>query len=571
MDKIRVLLIAAIAIVTFYGFIQYAEFKKIKDRESLTDRQQISFNAESDTPLPVNTTKSSDLDTPEINNQPLKVKSNQEQNQFITVTTDNFDIRIDKEGGDFVYLALKKQSAELDTPNKPFILLQENNAHTYIATSGLIGKNGTDTTKGRPLFSSASETYTLGDDQQTLVVDLTLQQEQLSIIKRFTFTRNDYLITMDYLVDNKSPDTWQGALYAQIKRDSEKPSSETSGMGMSPYLGFALRTPDDRFKKVDFGDIDDQAFTSSLKGGWIAMIQHYFLTAWIFDEQKLTEYKIFKSKNSQLNIARGIEASTQIESGKTGTLHASFYAGPKDQYRLEKISEGLDLSVDYGFLWMIAQPLYALLYFINNGVLHIFGYTFDIFGGVSNWGFSIILLTIIVKLCFYSLNVKAYTSMAKMRAIQPKMLALKDRFADDKQKLSQETMALYKKEGVNPIGGCLPMIVQMPVFIALYWVLMESIELRHAPFIGWINDLSAMDPYFILPLLMGASMFVQQKMQPAPPDPMQAKVMQFLPVIFTFFFLFFPSGLVLYWVVNNLITITQQWYITRKINAKNAQ
>jgi YidC/Oxa1 family membrane protein insertase len=200
----------------------------------------------------------------------------------------------------------------------------------------------------------------------------------------------------------------------------------------------------------------------------------------------------------------------------------------------------------------------------------LFGNSFDIFGGVGNWGFAIIILTLIVKLCFYSLNVKAYTSMAKMRAIQPKMLALKDRYGDDRQKLSQETMALYKKEGVNPIGGCLPMLVQMPIFIALYWVLMESVELRHAPFIGWIHDLSAMDPYFILPLIMGASMWAQQKMQPSPPDPMQAKVMQFLPVIFTFFFLFFPAGLVLYWVVNNLVTIAQQWYITRKLEQKSA-
>ncbi|MCY4044711.1 MAG: membrane protein insertase YidC [Cellvibrionales bacterium] len=571
MDKIRVTLISAIALVTFYGFIQFAEFKKEKDSQALVERHESAsqFNESSVPQVEQNTSNDSD-DVPSLVTKTAIQESPKSQaTSLIQVKTDNFTLSIDKEGGDIVYLALNKQAAQLETPEIPFVLLQENNQHFYIAQSGIFGKDGIDTKEGRARFSSASNEYTLGD-QDTLNVDLNFQQGAVSIIKRFTFTKDDYLINVDYLIDNKSQQPWEASFYAQIKRDSQRPVEETSGMGMSPYLGFATRTKEDRFKKISFSDLDEKKESFDIQGGWVAMIQHYFLSAWVFDESKNTQYSLFESKKDGLNIARGISSETIVEPGQTGVIKASFYAGPKDQYRLEKISEGLDLSVDYSFLWMIAQPLYALLYFINNGVLHLFGNSFDIFGGVGNWGFAIIILTLIVKLCFYSLNVKAYTSMAKMRAIQPKMLALKDRYGDDRQKLSQETMALYKKEGVNPIGGCLPMLVQMPIFIALYWVLMESVELRHAPFIGWIHDLSAMDPYFILPLIMGASMWVQQKMQPAPPDPMQAKIMQFLPVIFTFFFLFFPAGLVLYWVVNNLVTIAQQWYITRQLEKKSA-
>ena len=561
MDKIRFLLISAIVFVGFYGFIQFTEFKKTKEdsrQAAATEQAPIK------TDLPSQHTRQAATDLPvrqDISSLPEK---KQAQSQWISVHTDNFTLRIDKEGGDIIYLALNKQTAELDKADEPFVLLQENSVTTYIATSGLIGQNGTDSSEGRPIYQTTQDTYRLEEGQDKLLVNLTLDQTGVKITKQYQFTRNDYLIGVEYFVDNQTNSTWQAAFYGQIKRDNSKAPTEATGMGMSPYLGFATRTSEDRFKKIGFDDLD-KSTSFSEQGGWVAMIQHYFLSAWVFDDQSKTDYRFFKSSNSQLNVAEGVEANTAIEPNTSGSIKASFYAGPKDQYELEKISEGLDLSVDYGFLWMIAQPLYALLYFINNGVLHLFGSSFDIFGGVGNWGFAIILLTIIVKLCFYSLNVKAYTSMAKMRAIQPKMLALKDRYGDDRQKMSQETMALYKKEGVNPLGGCLPMLVQMPVFIALYWVLMESVELRHAPFIGWIKDLSAMDPYFILPAVMGISMWLQQKMQPAPPDPMQAKVMQFLPIIFTFFFLFFPAGLVLYWVVNNIITIIQQWYITRKI------
>ena len=372
-------------------------------------------------------------------------------------------------------------------------------------------------------------------------------------------------------MNNQSSDNWQAVFYGQIKRDnSPDPAADLGGMGMQPFLGIATSTDEDRFLKIDFDEIKETKLNETRQGGWIAVIQHYFLSAWIPEKDKAFKFNAVVTSNGY-NIARFTSPQWVVAPGSNGSMKAHFYVGPKDQYRLGEIADGLDLSVDYSWLWWLAQPLYALLYFFNSGALHMFGWSAEIFGGVNNWGFSIILLTILVKAAFFRLNAAAYKSMAKMRQFQPKMMALRERYPDDRQKQSQEMMELYKKEGVNPLGGCLPILVQMPVFIALYWVLLESVELRHAPFIGYIEDLSAQDPYFILPLIMGASMFFQQKLNPPPPDPMQAKVMQWMPVFFTFFFLFFPSGLVLYWVVNNLLSIAQQWVITRQIEAAAAE
>lgn len=256
---------------------------------------------------------------------------------------------------------------------------------------------------------------------------------------------------------------------------------------------------------------------------------------------------------------------TRLAPGAETSIKAGFYAGPKDQYRLRQISPGLNLTVDYGWLWWIAQPLFALLTFFATGALHIGDWSYDLGVGIGNWGVSIILLTLVVKAAFFKLSATSYVSMAKMRKLQPKMLELRERYGEDRQKLSQETMDLYRREKVNPLGGCLPILIQMPVFLSLYWVLLESVELRHAPFFAWIQDLSVMDPFFVLPLLMGASMYFQQKLNPPPPDPMQAKIFQFMPIIFTVFFLFFPAGLVLYWLVNNVLSIAQQWVITNRI------
>ena len=451
-------------------------------------------------------------------------------------------------------MALPAYATRLDTPDIPFQLLERNQNRQYYAQSGLIGKNGIDSSAKRPVFRTAQSEYQLAEGQDELVVDLLYTTDSnVNVTKRFTFHRGDYLVDVEYLIDNQSAQLWRGNFFAQIKRDnSEDPAADNSGMGMAPYLGAAITTPETRFEKIDFGDMRDEPLKQQITGGWIAMIQHYFLSAWIPNANLQHSYSTSVTQNGD-NIIRFTSPETQVEAGQQGSIKAQFYAGPKDQYRLEEISPGLDLSVDYGWLWWIAQPLFWLLIKIQSLV--------------GNWGVTIILLTVLIKAAFFRLSATSYKSMANMRRVQPKMAEIKERLGGDQQKQSQAMMDLYKKEKINPLGGCLPILIQMPVFISLYWVLMESVELRHAPFFLWIHDLSVMDPYFVLPLIMGASMWFQQKLNPPPPDPMQAKVMQWMPVIFTFFFLFFPAGLVLYWVVNNLLSIAQQWYITRQIEA----
>jgi YidC/Oxa1 family membrane protein insertase len=455
-----------------------------------------------------------------------------------------------------VELALPQFLEKMDNPDVPFVLLENNNTRTYIAQSGLIGTNGIDS-QGRATFTTSSSRFDLQDGEDSLTVSLNWQGEDgVKVTKRFTFHRGDYLIDVDFLVENNSESRWQANLFGQIKRDnSPAPAADSSGMGMQPFLGVAITQPDERFTKFTFEDMAEEPFKAKLPGGWIAMIQHYFLSAWIPNAQQSHTFST-RVTRSGFNIAGFTSPALVLDPGQSGQVGAGFYAGPKDQYRLEEISPYLDLSVDYGWLWWIAQPLFWLL--------------IKIYSLVGNWGVAIILLTVLIKAAFFKLSATSYKSMANMRRVQPKMQDIREQFADDKQKQSQAMMELYRKEKINPMGGCLPILVQMPVFIALYWVLMESVELRHAPFMLWIEDLSVMDPYFVLPLMMGASMWFMQKLNPPPPDPMQAKIMQWMPVMFTFFFLWFPAGLVLYWVVNNLLSMAQQYVITRQIEKADA-
>lgn len=471
----------------------------------------------------------------------------------VRVNTDVLRLDINLLGGDITGAALPKYLASLNS-EQPFVLLENNRQRVYVAQSGLIGKNGTDTANGRPTFSSSQTSYTMAENADELTVDLNFEQTNgTRITKRFTFKRGDYLVAVDYLVDNQSSEPWNGSFYAQLKRDSSAdPAAETTGMGMQPFLGVATMTNEKPYLKIRFDDLREEPLNTTVDGGWIAIVQHYFISAWIPGKPGQYHYSTKVTSNDD-NLIRYTGSELAIGPGQTGEFKSQFYAGPKDQYRLKEIAPGLDLTVDYGWLWWIAQPLFWVLTKIHNLV--------------GNWGWSIILLTVLVKAIFYPLSAASYRSMAKMRMVAPKMTQIRELYADDKQKQSQEMMALYQKEKVNPLGGCLPILIQMPVFIALYWVLMESVELRHAPWLGWIKDLSTMDPYYILPLIMGVSMFVQQKLNPPPPDPMQAKIMTWMPVFFTFFFLWFPAGLVLYWVVNNLLSILQQWLITRKMES----
>ncbi len=477
-------------------------------------------------------------------------------NQLISVKTDSFDLTINPLGGDIVQVALPRHYLKQNTPDQPFVLLDNRDNHTYLAQSGLIGTNGTDTAQGRPLFSSEKTAYTLNEGENQLVVDLQLQQGDVKITKRFTFTRGDYLINVEYLIDNQSANTWSAQLYGQIKRDSQN-FVKVSALEMNPYLGAAITTPDENYKKLTFAKIAESEFKTTELGGWVAMVQHYFISAWIPDAESQNTYHLRKLGTNDLYLLGFTGKVNEVAPGTQGSIKAGFYAGPKDTERLEQISPYLDLTVDYGWLWWVSKPLFVVLKFIHNLV--------------GNWGLAIIGLTLFVKLLFFKLSATSYKSMAKMRKLAPKMAELKERLGDDRQKFSQEMMKMYKTEKVNPFGGCLPLLIQMPVFLALYYVLMESVELRHSPFFGWITDLSVKDPYFVLPIIYGVTMFFMQKLNPQPTDPMQARIMQMLPLIFTFMFLWFPAGLVLYWVTNNSLSILQQYIITKQIEAEDSK
>ncbi|MEH6567947.1 MAG: membrane protein insertase YidC [Halioglobus sp.] len=566
MDLQRSLLIGAIAVLSFMLLTEWVAFKDEKTAAAAETTTRIISSANIGTQeLPlvdpsVESQNNSDGDIPEVvefgKNEPdPTIAQNSNSGRIIQIHTDVLQIAIDLRGGDVVETALPAFLEKLDNPDVPFVLLEQNDQRVYIAQSGLIGPDGID--KGdRALFQTSSAKYTLAEGQDTLQVDLDWgNNEGVYITKRFTLTRGEYLIKVEYLVNNASTARWQANLFGQIKRDSSEDPASSSGQGLTPFLGAAITQPDDRFTKFDFEDMAEEPFKAQLPAGWIAMIQHYFLSAWIPNPEQSHTYSTRVTKGGY-NIAGFTSPPLILDPGNKGSVSALFYAGPKDQYRLKEISPYLELSVDYGWLWWIAQPLFWLLT--------------NIYSLVGNWGFAIILLTVLIKAAFFKLSATSYRSMANMRRVQPKMVDIREQFADDKQKQSQAMMELYKKEKINPMGGCLPVLVQMPVFIALYWTLMESVELRHAPFILWIHDLSVMDPYFVLPLLMGSSMWFMQKLNPPPPDPMQAKIMQWMPVMFTFFFLWFPAGLVLYWVVNNLLSMAQQFVITRQIESAAA-
>ena len=473
--------------------------------------------------------------------------------QLIEVETDVLKLAIDPQGGDIVQLGLPQYPRSLENRDVPFALFDNGSERTYIAQSGLTGANGPDArANGRPLYASDKNAYRLGEGQDQLTVDLKFSEAGVDYVKRFTFKRGAYDFAVSHRIDNHSGQPWSGNLFAQLKRDASDDPSKASSTNMSTYLGAAMWTADKAYQKVSMKDMDSKPLHQNVQGGWIAWLQHYFVTAWIpaKDDNQVVQTR----KDSQGNYIIGFTGPTlNVAAGASAETSATLYAGPKTQGKLKELSPGLELTVDYGFLWFIAQPIFWLLQHIHSLL--------------GNWGWSIIALTVLIKLAFFPLSAASYKSMARMRAVAPKLQALKEQHGDDRQKMSQAMMELYKKEKINPLGGCLPILVQMPVFLALYWVLLESVEMRQAPWLGWIADLSIKDPFFILPIVMGASMFLQQTFSPTPPDPMQAKVMKLMPIIFTFFFLWFPAGLVLYWVVNNCLSIAQQWYITRQIEA----
>ena len=553
MDLTKFFLYTSLAVITYLLLLNWqADYPPAVDDISLAANSM-------QTPDAPNTSGSDlppDLPTATPINEQAQPSANtffpRNNQQLIQVETDTFVVSIDLNGGDIVQLALPQYQKQLGVTDDPFVVLESAIGRNYVAQSGLIGPDGIDSAD-RAVYKSAFTSYQLATGDNVLVVDLEAQDSNadVSVTKRYTFTRGSYLIDVTFIVDNQSADIWQANPFGQIKRESFNDPSSSGGFGRT-FLGFVTTSEEDPYIKIDFGDIDEASVTTEMVGGWIGFSQHYFLSAWI-PVTNLNNRFTARKNNINQYFGEFTTSAFTVAPRTTGTHTARFYSGPKDQYALAEISPNLDLTIDYGFLWFLAAPIYWLLTRIDSAI--------------GNYGVSIILLTFVVKALFYKLSETQYKSMAGMRRVMPKMQQIKDRYGDDRMGLQKATMDLYKKEKINPFGGCLPMLVQMPVFIALYWVLMESVELRHAPFVGWLTDLSVRDPFFILPLLMGGTMFLQTKLSPAPADPMQARVMQIMPIMMTGLFLFFPAGLVLYWLTNGLLGILQQWYITKKIEA----
>ena len=553
MDIKRTILIVALAIVSY---VMVLKWNQDYGQAALPTQHAAASNvapALPDTARAGNSGANADVPSTNADASPAELAPVAVSKDLIRIKTDVLDLAIDPVGGDIVQLNLPKYPRRQDHPDIPFQLFDNGNERVYLAQSGLTGANGPDArSSGRPLYAAEQRSYQLADGQEQLVVDLKFSDNGVNYIKRFAFKRGEYDLSVSYLIDNQSGQPWSGNLFAQLKRDASSDPSSSTATGTATYLGAALWTSSEPYKKVSMKDIDKGSLKENVSGGWVAWLQHYFVTAWI---PKSSDNNVVQTrKDSQGNYIIGFTGpALNVAPGATGETSTVLYAGPKSQAKLKELSPGLELTVDYGILWFIAQPIFWLLQHIHSLL--------------GNWGWSIIVLTMLIKGLFFPLSAASYRSMARMRAVAPKLASLKEQFGDDRQKMSQAMMELYKKEKINPLGGCLPILVQMPVFLALYWVLLESVEMRQAPWMFWITDLSIKDPFFILPIIMGATMFIQQRLNPTPPDPMQAKVMKLMPIIFTFFFLWFPAGLVLYWVVNNCLSITQQWYITRGIEA----
>ncbi|PAU52273.1 membrane protein insertase YidC [Pseudomonas sp. PIC25] len=551
MDIQRSILIVALAVVSYLMVLQW---NQDYGQAALPTQSTAANSATPALPETPSSGKASD-DVPTASGEHTDAANAPAvaSNELIRVETDVLNLAIDPLGGDIVQLTLPQYPRRQDRPDVPFQLFDNGGERLYLAQSGLTGANGPDArANGRPLYSSEKRDYRLANGQDELVVELKFSEAGVNYTKRFTFKRGQYDLGVSYRIENQGAQAWTGNLFAQLKRDASSDPSSSTATGTATYLGAALWTRDEPYTKVSMKDMDKQSYKETVQGGWVAWLQHYFVTAWV--PSKNDSNLVQTRKDSQGNYIIGFTGpALNVPAGASAETGAMLYAGPKIQGKLAQLSPGLELTVDYGFLWFIAQPIFWLLEHIHSLL--------------GNWGWSIIVLTILIKMAFFPLSAASYKSMARMRAVSPKLQALKEQYGDDRQKMSQAMMELYKKEKINPLGGCLPILVQMPVFLALYWVLLESVEMRQAPWMFWITDLSIKDPFFILPIIMGATMFIQQQLNPTPPDPMQAKVMKLMPIIFTFFFLWFPAGLVLYWVVNNVLSIAQQWYITRRIES----
>lgn len=492
-----------------------------------------------------------------LNSQTQVIDSNSSEGNTVKLISDNLELTINLQGGDIIDAKLLKIKQEQDKED-PFHLLMSTPQFIYQAQSGLAGKDGIDNL-ARPEFTCNSKEIRIGENDKSVSAVLTYTKDSVTYIKTFSVDRDSYVVNVSYDIKNDSEKDLNMCMYGQLKQtvdDSYLKGDSSFGMVASAYRGTAYSSDDSRYEKETLENIvDGTKFNVSTKEGWVSMIQHYFVSAWIGSEEN---GNVIYSSPAEKNTAAIIGIRTNnvtITSGSEKKLSSKLWVGPKNQDAMSSVAKNLDLTVDYGWLWFISIPLFKILNFVNSII--------------GNWGFSIIVLTLIVRGVMFPLTKAQYTSMAKMRLLQPKLLEIKERYKDDRQKIGAETMKLYKSEKVNPLGGCLPLIIQMPIFIALYWTLMESTELRQSSFILWITDLSVKDPYFVLPILYGITMFLLQKMSPTPiTDPIQKKVFMAMPFIFTFMFCTFPAGLTLYWLVSNCFTIFQQFIIFRSLEKK---
>jgi YidC/Oxa1 family membrane protein insertase len=470
----------------------------------------------------------------------------------IRVETDVLIAELSSHGGDVRRVEFKHHRDTVER-GKHFVLLESGPARTYVAQAGLIGEG---LPNHRTLYAAPGESFRLAEGQDEIEVRLTAQAaDGVKVAKIFRFRRGSYLIDVSFELANGGAAALQPYAYFQLVRD-DKPLPGDSAM-LPTFTGVALYTDKDKFQKIAFSDIEKgkAQYTKNSEDGWVAILQHYFFSAWLPRSGMPREFYARRLEDGLYSAGVIVPVGT-IAAGASTTVTVPLYAGPEEQEKLAKIAPGLELTIDYGWLTVIAVPLFWVLAWIHQWV--------------GNWGVAIIVLTVIIKLLFYPLSAASYRSMARMRVLAPKLQKLKDQFGQDRQRLQQAMMEMYKTEKINPLGGCMPIVVQIPVFIALYWVLLASVELRHAPFMLWIDDLAAPDPWFILPILMAVTMWVQTLLNPEPPDPVQARVMKIMPIVFSVFFFFFPAGLVLYWLINNVLSIAQQWQITRVLEREAA-
>jgi YidC/Oxa1 family membrane protein insertase len=548
MESQRNLLLLALL---FVSFLLYQAW--LGDTNPQQDAQQQTADATQQSPA-VQSSSNMSADVPNstpsstnVATEDVPATGTAVQSASVILENDQLRLAISLVGGDVISADLLEHDDQLDS-DTPFRLLENSNDFTYIAQSGLIGQGPDANKKGRPYYTVKNDHIVLADGQSEASTALRFVDDKGNVFtKTFTLKRGEYVVNVTYTVENNTSEPLNVQLYGQLKESLSEKS--TGSMMMPVYRGGAYSTSDTRYQKYKYSEMEEGALNKTTEGGWVAMLQHYFVSAWI---PSPTESNHLYSSIIQGKFAAiGFKAPEKIIAANSiGEIKASLWVGPKIQEKMAVAANNLDLTVDYGWLWFIAQPMFKLLLFFQ--------------GIVGNWGVAIILITFTVKGALYPLTKAQYTSMAKMRLLQPKIKELRDRHGEDRQKVSKGMMELYKKEKVNPLGGCFPIFLQMPIFIALYWSLMESVELRHAPFMLWIQDLSVRDPYFILPILMGVSMFFIQKMSPTTvQDPMQQKVMKFMPIVFTGFFVMFPAGLVLYWLMSNIVTLIQQTIIFR--------